>query len=74
MFMTMRNILRYSFKGSVPHEFKRKPRSFSEMPNFKATELRLCLLYTGLVLFRVGDIQCFTIILRLCVNTNDLIW
>ncbi|CAI6377752.1 unnamed protein product [Macrosiphum euphorbiae] len=36
-----------SFRNSVPCEFARKPRSLEELPRFKATELRLILLYLG---------------------------
>jgi len=38
-----------SFRGNVPVEFARKPRSLSEVESWKATEFRQFLLYSGLV-------------------------
>lgn len=36
----------------IPCEFQRKPRSFDEVPRFKASEFRQIALYTGMVLFK----------------------
>lgn len=40
------------FKASLPHEFNRKIRSFTQHMFYKATEYRTLLLYTGPILFR----------------------
>lgn len=42
--MSLRN---RSFAKSAPDEFQRKPRSFSFLPKFKATEIRMFLCYTS---------------------------
>jgi hypothetical protein len=52
-----RNINRISqqlvqLRESIPHEFKRKPRTLKELDHYKATEFRLFLLYTGPVVLR----------------------
>lgn len=36
----------------IPKEFSRKPRSFEELPRFKATEFRQIVMYTGITLFK----------------------
>lgn len=41
-----------AIKKYIPCEFSRKPRSLSEMDRYKATELRLILLYTGAAYFK----------------------
>lgn len=37
---------------SCPSEFSRKPRSLDELNNYKATEFRMILLYTGMLIFK----------------------
>lgn len=39
-------------KEYVPCDFGRKPRSFTEFERFKASEFRLLILYTGIVIFQ----------------------
>lgn len=46
------SILYESYAKNTPREFARPPRSFSDLPLFKATELRQFTLYTGIVLFK----------------------
>jgi len=41
-----------SYRARIPVEFQRKPRSLLEIRNWKATELRQILCYTGPVAFR----------------------
>lgn len=41
-----------SYATHTPSEFQRKPRSLFTCSNFKATEFRQILLYTGMVLFK----------------------
>lgn len=62
-----------SFKGSIPLEFSRKPRSLNEAKNFKGTELRLLLLYIGpLILDRVLSPSRFKHFLLLAVAIRIL--
>jgi len=57
-----------NFRSYVPSEFSRRPRAFSDIDRFKATEFRQLLLYTGVVAFRnILPIDCtVTFMLLFC--------
>lgn len=40
-----------SFRLFCPYKFSRKPRPFSELKHWKATEFRQFILYNGIVIF-----------------------
>jgi len=46
-----------SFRGNVPMEFARKPRSLSELEYWKASEFRQFVLYSGLVVLSHHNIS-----------------
>lgn len=58
----------------MPYEFNRKPRSIQEVDRWKATELRMFLLYTGpIVLKRLLDIERYNHFLSLSIGINILL-
>lgn len=46
------NVLHLSLRNCVTYDFPRKPRSLDEFSNWKATEFRLFVLYTGPVILK----------------------
>ena len=66
------------FKGQMPREFARQPRSLTELDRWKATEYRQFLLYTGPVVLRnvVTDrvykhYICLTVAVSVLLNSFD---
>lgn len=62
------NSLFCSFSRHTPSEFQRKPRDLLSCGNFKATECRQVLLYTGMVLFRkYFSTESYRHFMKLCI-------
>lgn len=57
-----------SITSFVPTEFSRKPRTLKEIKNWKATEFRQILLYTGVIVFRTVLRKPVLIILLNCMQ------
>ena len=55
-------------KKCIPKEFARRPRTLLELPNWKATEFRQFLLYTGIVALKdtIIDDQYYEFLLLHC--------
>lgn len=71
-----------SLRPHIPCEFARKPRALSELPRFKATELRQIMVYTGQIVFKpflkkhcFNHFMIFNIamVILLSINMNDYI-
>jgi len=63
-----------NFRSYVPSEFSRRPRAFSDIDRFKATEFRQLLLYTGVVAFRnILPIDC-TVTSCFCFVLSIVAW
>lgn len=61
-------------RNDVPYEFNRKPRSIQELDRWKATELRMFLLYTGpIVLKGLLDTERYNHFLSLSFGINMLL-
>lgn len=66
--IAMMNSLFCSFAKYTASEFQRKPRDLFSCGNFKATECRQILLYTGMVLFKNYFIPvAYTHFMKLCI-------
>lgn len=58
---------------SIPSEFARKPRSINDVDNWKATEFRQFLLYTGMIIMKSKlSPTCYNHFLALCVAIRIL--
>lgn len=65
-----------SLRSSIPCEFARKPRSLSDLEHWKASEFRLFLLYTGIVVLKelkankqiIEHFICLNVIMHILLN------
>jgi len=67
----------YSYSPCIPREFSRKPRSLSEYKQWKATELRLFLIYVGPVVLKgvlsrdmYSNFMALSVVMRLLLSPS----
>ena len=68
-----------SFKGKLPSEFARQPRSLNNLDRWKVTELRSFLLYTGLIALKgissssyLKDFLILSLSVRILCHDNEM--